>query len=142
MIARPIATRGCRPPESSRGRRDRKSLKPSIGATSCTRVAISSFGVLWTRRLEPRFSRTVMCGNCASFGKTIARSRSPGARRVTSRPSITMRPEEICSRPPIERNSVVLPQPDAVLVDPVVDDNLCQGAEQRGSVARKRCHTH
>src|SRR5919199_4478764 len=42
----------------------------------------------------------------------IARSRSAGSSRVTSRSPIRIRPEVTFSRPPIERSSVVFPQPD------------------------------
>src|SRR5436305_146628 len=63
------------------------------------------------RNAKAMFSNTVRCGYSEYCWNTKATSRSAGASRVTSRPSIRIEPLSGISKPATRRNVVVLPAP-------------------------------
>ena len=111
-MARPIATRCCCPPESSRGFRSSSFSRPRISDVFATFASISSFGRPAIFKPKATLSRTEMCGKSAYDWNTIAISRSEGCTSVTSRPAMPTVPSLMVSRPEIIRRSVDFPQPD------------------------------
>ena len=108
--ARAMAARCCMPPESSRGRRSRKSHRPVrwSRASARSRPSAAENGRMISTGSR-QFSITLRQGSRVGFWNTMP-TRGSGA-RTTSSPMRTS-PAVAGSRPAMMRSRVVLPQPE------------------------------
>src|SRR6267143_2971 len=117
--ARASARRCCWPPESLVASRSAISSRATTLSTRDTRSWISCLENLFleTRSGKAAFSNTVMCGQMAYDWNTMPRPRrfggtnTPRCEEYTISPPTEISPCRGLSRPAMERNVVVLPQP-------------------------------
>src|SRR5690554_2740964 len=83
-----------------------------MSAAFLTRSSISFLGTLAILRANPMLSATDMWGYSAYDWNTMAMSRSPGERSLTTRSPMIIFPSLMVSSPATMRSAVDLPHPD------------------------------